>query len=109
MNFQRFPGAKYANIFSYRPSQEREGYEEMDEQTLRLVGDVPGYVGYENVKNAEGRSIFISYWESLEAVDQWRKNAQHSEAKSHGKDWYAAYHSMLVKIEYSSEYNTENI
>ena len=109
MNFQRFPGAKYANIFSYQPSDDRDGYEEMDEETLRLVGDVPGYVGYESVKNAEGRSIFISYWESLEAVDQWRKNTRHSEAKSHGKQWYAAYHSMLVKIEYSSEYNTENL
>ena len=62
MNFERFPGAQYANIFSYLPSDDREGYAELDEETLQLVGDVPGYVGYESVKNAEGRSIFISYW-----------------------------------------------
>ena len=73
MNFERFPGAQYANIFSYLPSDDREGYAELDEETLHLVGDVPGYVGYESVKNAEGRSIFISYWQSMEAVNEWRR------------------------------------
>ena len=70
MNFERFPGAQYANIFSYLPSDDLKGYAELDEETLQLVGDVPGYVGYESVKNSVGRS-------------------------------------MLVKIEYSSEYNTQ--
>ena len=45
MNFERFPGAQYANIFSYLPSDDREGYAELDEETLHLVGDVPGYAG----------------------------------------------------------------
>ncbi len=70
MNFERFPGAQYANIFSYLPSDDLKGYAELDEETLQLVADVPGYVGYESVKNSVGRS-------------------------------------MLVKIEYSSEYNTQ--
>ena len=38
MNFERFPGAQYANIFSYLPSDDREGYAELDEETLHLVG-----------------------------------------------------------------------
>ena len=70
MNFERFPGTQYANIFSYLPSDDHKGYAELDEETLQLVADFPGYVGYESVKNSVGRS-------------------------------------MLVKIEYSSEYNTQ--
>ena len=70
MNYVRFSGAQYANIFSYLPSDDLKGYAELDEETLQLVADVPGYVGYESVKNSVGRS-------------------------------------MLVKIEYSSEYNTQ--
>ena len=31
MHFERFPGAQYANIFSYLPSNDREGYAELDE------------------------------------------------------------------------------
>jgi heme-degrading monooxygenase HmoA len=63
MNFERFPGVKYANIFSY--------------------------------------------WQSMEAVNEWRANARHTVAKSSGRQWYSFYHSMLVKIEYSTEYNTQ--
>lgn len=107
MNFERFPGAQYANIFSYLPSDDLKGYAELDEETLQLVADVPGYVGYESVKNSVGRSIFISYWQSLEAVNEWRANARHKVAKNSGRQWYSSYHSMLVKIEYSSEYNTQ--
>lgn len=102
----RFPGAKYANIFSYQRSKELDGYDEMGEETLQLVGDVPGYLGCESVDNGAGRTIFISYWESAEAVDVWRNNARHGAAKARGKQWYEAYHSMLVRIEYSSEHNT---
>lgn len=102
----RFPGANYANIFSYKRSEDLDGYEAMGEETLQLVGDVPGYVGYESVDDGAGRSIFISYWESLEAIDNWRKNARHGDAKARGKQWYAAYHSMVVCVENSSEHNT---
>jgi len=109
MNHQRFPGAKYANIFSYLSGNQSEEYLELDEHTLELVGGVPGYLGYESVKNDQGRTIFISYWESLEAVNQWRVNSTHAKAKSMGKDFYRAYHSMLVQIEYSSEYNTQRL
>ena len=107
MNQERFPGAVYANIFSYKQSENLDGYATLDEETLGLVGSVPGYVGYENVKDQNGRSIFISYWESMEAVNEWRQNSRHQFAKSKGKEWYSAYHSMLVKIEYSSEHNAQ--
>ena len=67
MNFERFSSVQYANIFSYLPSDGLKGYAELDEETLQLVGDVPGYVGYERVKNSVG--IFI---ERVEAVNELR-------------------------------------
>ena len=106
MILNRFPGAKYANVFSYQLSNDLNGYHEIDEKTLSLVKDIPGYLGYENVKDKSGRSIFISYWDSLRAVNEWSKNQYHKNAKSKGKQWYSAYHSMLVKIECSSEHDS---
>ena len=107
MNHERFPGAKYANIFSYLKSDNHEGYKEMDEETLSLVGHIQGYLGYESVTNNDGRTIFISYWNSLKAINEWRINSRHKAAKNHGKRWYSAYHSVLVKIESSSEFNSD--
>ena len=69
MIVERFKGAHYANIFSYRLSNDLKGYTQLDEETLKLVGEIAGYIGYESVNNSEGRSFFISYWESMEAID----------------------------------------
>lgn len=88
----------YANIFSYVPSHTREGYAAADEATLREVQHIPGFLGYE-VTGSDTRRIFISYWRDMDAIDAWRKNHTHQNAKSHGKEWYSAYHSMLVKVE----------
>ncbi|MBT3646784.1 MAG: antibiotic biosynthesis monooxygenase [Flavobacteriales bacterium] len=89
----------YANIFSYLIGEDRDGYDEMDELTLRLVAGFDGYLGYES-SNADGRGLFISYWRDLEAMDNWRRNATHAQAKSEGKKrWYQYYHSKVVKIE----------
>ena len=40
MNHNRFPGAKYANIFSYKRTTISDGYEDIDEQTLLLVKEI---------------------------------------------------------------------
>ena len=96
----------YANIFSYLASENREGYAEMDQATLAEVQSIPGFLGYESTGEGN-RRIFISYWQSMEAIDEWRKNKIHDKAKSHGKEWYNAYHSMLVKVESHSLWHPE--
>ncbi len=106
MNRTKLTPPFYANIFSYVPSQTRDGYAEADEATLKKVEDVDGFLGYEST-GTENRRIFISYWRDLDAIDNWRKNKTHQRAKSHGKEWYAAYHSMVVKVESHSLWNTQ--
>lgn len=96
----------YANIFSYVPSTDREGYAEMDEATLFEVKEINGFLGYE-VTGTETRRIFISYWRDMAAINEWRNNTTHKKAKSHGKQWYAAFHSMLVKVEQQSLWHPE--
>ncbi len=96
----------YANIFSYQASDSREGYEEADEATLNEVHGIDGFLGYESVGEGK-RRIFISYWRDMDAIEQWRRNKTHQGAKSRGREWYAAYHSMLVKVESHSLWNPE--
>lgn len=89
----------YASIFNYTLGEDLSGYAEMDEITLRLALETPGYLGYESHKS-NGRGSFISYWSSLEAIDEWRKNSVHLQAKQKGKArWYSYYHAMIAKVE----------
>lgn len=75
------------------------GYAEADERTLKLVMQQPGFLGYESLK-AEGRGMFISYWQSAEAIDAWRKDEYHISVKqaSLGR-WYTYYHSFIAVVE----------
>jgi heme-degrading monooxygenase HmoA len=87
-----------ASIFNYYLSDNLEGYAEYDELTLKLVQEIPGYLGYESMKH-EGRGTFISYWKDHEAVKAWAANPIHQEAKNLGIDkWYRYYHSMIAEI-----------
>lgn len=89
----------YASIFNYLIGDDLEGYAEMDEITLKLAQESDGYLGYESHK-ANGRGAFISYWRDLEAIDGWRRNVTHIQAKAEGrKRWYKYYHIMIAKVE----------
>lgn len=90
----------YAVIFSSTKVDKLDGYAEMDEQTMLLAAQQPGYLGYESLSNLN-KTIFISYWETKEDIQQWRVNATHQLAKSQAKRWYQRYLSQICLVESS--------
>ena len=60
----------YAVIFTNLRTEIDEGYGEMAEEMVRLAELQPGYLGHESVRN--GLGITISYWQSLEAIKNWK-------------------------------------
>ena len=46
-----------------------------------LAKQQPGFLGVESARDHSGLGITISYWESLEAIENWKQNALHKEAK----------------------------
>lgn len=93
-------GDYYAVIFSSTKSGNLDGYEEMDALTMALAQEQPGFLGYESVASGD-RSIFISYWESTAAIEQWRQHATHLQAKAGARQWYTRYLSQVCKVERS--------
>lgn len=88
----------YASIFNYYLSDNLEGYEAYDLQTLELVKQMPGFLGYESMKH-EGRGTFISYWQDEAAIANWAKHPIHIEAKALGMaKWYRYFHSMIAEV-----------
>ena len=90
----------YAVIFSNTKSDDLEGYAEMDEITLKLAAEQPGYIGYESLSN-QNNTIFISYWENKDAIENWRNNVTHKMAKSQAGKWYKRYLSQICLVENS--------
>ncbi len=95
----------YAVIFSSQRSAEDSGYHLMAEKMEKLASQQPGFLGVESVRDAAGAGITISYWESMEAISNWKKNESHLVAQEKGKqEWYLNYKVKICKIEreYSS-------
>ena len=87
----------YAVIFTTTLSDQQEGYVEMAKKMEELAQQQPGFLGMDSARAKIG--ITISYWASLDAIDLWRKNAEHGKAKALGKSkWYAAYDLKICKV-----------
>lgn len=88
----------YAVIFSSHRTDGDNGYAEMAERMAELAAQQPGYLGMESAR--EGLGITVSYWESLEAICNWKQNAEHQEAQRLGhQQWYSSFRVRIAKVE----------
>lgn len=94
----------YAVIFTTKQRETLEGYSEMASRMEELAKKQPGYLGMESARNEIG--ITVSYWESLEAIKNWKQQSEHLKAQFKGrKDWYSWYHARICKVEREYEFN----
>jgi heme-degrading monooxygenase HmoA len=88
----------YAVIFTSLRTDVAGGYAEMADQMVALAAEQPGFLGVESAR--EGLGITVSYWESLEAIRQWKAHAEHLVAQRMGRErWYAAYRTRICRVE----------
>ncbi|AIQ63686.1 hypothetical protein PSTEL_11930 [Paenibacillus stellifer] len=88
----------YAVIFTSERSDGDNGYGEMAEEMVRLAAAQPGFLGVESAR--EGVGITVSYWESLEAIHNWKQNERHMIAQQKGmSEWYLRYKTRVCKVE----------
>jgi heme-degrading monooxygenase HmoA len=88
----------YAVIFSSHLTEGDKGYAEMADRMVELAAAQPGFLGMESVREDFG--ITVSYWESLESITDWKKNAEHIEAQRLGhKEWYSSFRVRVAKVE----------
>lgn len=99
----------YAVIFTSTRTEEDNGYNKMSELMETLAKRQRGFIGLDSARNEIG--ITISYWDSLEAIKNWKENLQHQIAQKIGKEkWYSEYHVRICKVEreYSFKKNTNS-
>lgn len=88
----------YAVIFSNLRTSGDEGYAAMAERMVALAREQPGFLGIESVR--DGLGITVSYWESLEAIGNWKKNAEHQVAQKLGRaQWYSSFRVRVARVE----------
>jgi heme-degrading monooxygenase HmoA len=72
----------------------------MADRMVTLASQMPGFLGVESVRDPNGLGITVSYWESEDAIRQWKAHSEHQAAQAAGKKiWYADYIIRVAKVE----------
>ncbi|MGD8192229.1 antibiotic biosynthesis monooxygenase family protein [Brevibacillus ginsengisoli] len=100
-SFARTPQPPYyAVIFTSLRTEADNGYAEMAEKMVRMASEQPGFLGVESVRDDSGFGITVSYWESEEAIRNWKANTEHRIAQAKGKsEWYEQFMTRVAKVE----------
>ncbi|EAZ96106.1 hypothetical protein FBBAL38_01765 [Flavobacteria bacterium BAL38] len=93
----------YAVIFTSTRTEVEAGYAEMAIKMVELAKAQPGFIDMESARSEIG--ITVSYWESLEAIKNWKANMEHFEAQEKGRTtWYKNYRVRIAKVEREYEF-----
>lgn len=88
----------YAVIFTSVRTDIDEGYAQMADKMVRLAAEQPGFLGMESAR--DGLGITVSYWDSLEAIKNWKNNLEHLAAQKLGHEkWYSSFKTRISKVE----------
>lgn len=88
----------YAVIFTSIRTEVDEGYAQMASKMVQLAATQPGFLGLESARDGVG--ITLSYWDSLEAIKNWKANVEHLEAQKLGHEkWYSSFKTRICKVE----------
>ena len=93
----------YAVIFTSLRTPDESGYPAMSAAMEELAAQQDGYLGIESAR--KDISITVSYWQSLEAIKNWKANTDHLMAQKYGREkWYASYKVRICKVERDYEF-----
>jgi Uncharacterized enzyme involved in biosynthesis of extracellular polysaccharides len=91
----------YAVIFTSERTGGDNGYAKMADKMVELAATQPGFLGIESSdRDRDGLGITVSYWESLEAIQNWKEHSMHKAAQEKGKTvWYQRFGLRVCKVE----------
>lgn len=89
----------YAVIFTSFRADTDEAYGQAATRMEQLAAQQAGFLGVDSVRE-NGLGITVSYWQDLESISAWKKQAEHVQARQQGKEkWYTAYQVRICKVE----------
>ncbi len=91
----------YAVVFvSARNGEDEAGYAATHARMLELVAGIPGYLGVDSARDADGLGITVAYFRDRPAIAAWRRHPEHRAAQRAGRQlWYDAYHMHIARVE----------
>jgi heme-degrading monooxygenase HmoA len=85
------PGTCFAVFASVRTETDN-GYYETNDTLFAYLNAMPGFVGYESARGSDRLGITVAYFDSEEAIREFRGYEPHRDAQKRGREeWYETY------------------
>lgn len=97
----RSTGKIYAVIFtSKRQDANSDLYYEHNDKLDEKIRTMPGYIKHAGIRHPETRDgVTVVYFDSLDAIDAWRKDSEHMDAKKLAKShFYENYNVTIAEV-----------
>ncbi|WP_042167451.1 antibiotic biosynthesis monooxygenase family protein [Paenibacillus gorillae] len=102
--------SRYAVIFTSKRTEGDNGYGVIAERMEELASRQPGFISVESVRDSSGAGITVSYWDSLEAIREWKRNEEHLTAQRTGREqWYSSYQVKICKVEKEYDFHSSEL
>lgn len=106
-DFARLPAPPYYIVtFSSLRTLGDNGYDEMAVRMSELAARLPGFLGEESLRDADGFGITNSYWKDEASIVAWKRDIDHLDAQRQGREkWYERYEVRVGHIERAYGFN----
>jgi heme-degrading monooxygenase HmoA len=91
---------------SLRTQGDADAYGIMAQKMIDLAKNQTGFVKINSFRDADGRGVTLSYWQSMADIKAFKANLDHLEAQQLGKaKWYEHYTVEVCEIAYQYHFN----
>ncbi len=89
-----------AVVFTSQRTPGDDGYAQTADEMVRLAATMPGFLGMESARGADGLGITVAYWKDEGSIAAWKAQADHQAAQRAGRErWYRAYRVRVCRVE----------
>ncbi|MFG2007192.1 antibiotic biosynthesis monooxygenase family protein [Spirillospora sp. NPDC048911] len=81
-------------------SDDLDGYDELNDQMVKLSEEQPGYLGRESLPGEANEERVVIYWADQESLKGWRLHPDHQVAMRAGRErYYDSYDIRVTRVE----------
>lgn len=100
------PPPYYAVVFTSLRTPGDHGYADRAAEMVELASGMPGFLGIDSARGADGLGITVSYWRDEQSIAGWRDQPDHSTTRDDGRaHWYEAFTVHVAKVERSYDFH----
>ena len=89
----------YSAAFIFEPGDYDDEFHRLNEQIDAAARANDGFIGTESWVSPDGKVRNATYyWDSLETLQEFSREARHLEAKQKYRQWYKSYHIVVSEV-----------